>query len=192
NSLFNTLITLVNFAENVEFKTVNLKVKPLEFDKSTAKLDLSMYFIEKDDEICFTFEYNKQLFKKSIIKQFFCYFVNIIDQVSLNESINLGQISLLDQNSSNELIKLNDFTNVNFPKDVTLIDLFENQVNKTPDSVALIFGEETMTYSEVNQNANKIARMLRAKGVGRNDAVGVLMEKNLQVVISMLGILKAG
>lgn len=190
--LFNTLISLANFAKNMEFNIGNLNVKTLEFDKSTAKLDLSMYFIEKEDEIGCIFEYNTQLFKKNTIEQFFDYFVNIIDQVSLNESINLDQISLLDQNSSNELMKLNDFTNVDFPKDVTLVDLFESQVEKTPDSVALIFGEETMSYSEVNQNANKIARMLRAKGVGRNDAVGVLMEKNLQVVISMLGILKAG
>lgn len=190
--LFNTLISLVNFTKNMEFNIGNLNVKPLEFDKSTAKLDLSMYFIEKEDEIGCIFEYNTQLFKKNTIEQFFDYFVNIIDQVSLNESIKLGQISLLDQNSSNELIRLNDFTNVDFPKDVTLVELFEIQVDKTPDSVALIFGEETMTYSEVNQKANKIARMLRTKGVGRNDAVGVLMEKNLQVVISMLGILKAG
>ncbi|GAA4115499.1 hypothetical protein GCM10022393_15640 [Aquimarina addita] len=192
NKLFNTLISLVNFAKNEEFKVGSLSVQPLAFEKATAKFDLSMYFIEKEDEIVCTFEYNTQLFKEKTIEQFFDYFVHIIDQVSLNESISLGQISLLDQNSSNELIKLNDFTSVNFPKGVTLVDLFERQVEKAPDSVALIFGEESMTYGEVNQNANKVARMLRAKGVGSNNAVGVLMEKNMQVVISMLGILKAG
>ncbi|RBW63467.1 hypothetical protein DS884_00045 [Tenacibaculum sp. E3R01] len=190
--LFNTLISLVNSTKNIGSNIGEFNIKPLEFDKATSKFDLSMYFVEGNDEISCVFEYNTQLFKKNTIKQFFNYFTNIIDQVSINESVILGEISLLNQSSSNELIKLNDFTNVSFQKEATLVDLFENQVEKMPDDIALIFGEKTMTYNEVNQKSNKIARMLRSKGIGRNDAIGVLMEKNLEVVISMLGILKAG
>lgn len=192
NSLFNSLITLVNFAENVSFTAGDLEVRPLEYFRSISKFDLSLYFIEKNDEIGCTFEYNTQLFQEDTITQFFNYFVNIVDQIVENDEINLGEIALLDKAAASELIKLNDFSEVDFPTEDTVVDLFERQVTETPDRVALVFGESTMTYDEVNQSANKIARMLRAKGVKRDDAVGVLMEKNMQVVISMLGVLKAG
>lgn len=192
NSLFNSLITLVNFAENVTFQMGEMEARPLELFKSKSKFDLSMYFIEKSDEIACYFEYNTQLFQKDTIEQFFNYFVNIVDQITEDDTICLGEISLLDAISARELIELNDFNHVDFPNDVTLVDLFERQAEQSPDSIALVFGERTKTYEEINQSANKVARMLQAKGVGRNDAVGLLMEKNLEVVISMLGILKAG
>lgn len=192
NSLFNTMITLANFAEDVAFNTSGLDVRPLDFERTTSKFDLGMYFMEKGDEIACTFAYNTRLFTEDTIARFFEYFINIIDQVGADESISLSDIDLLTVDSRTELIALNDFTDVSFPNEVTLVDLFERQVANTPDSVAIVFGDESLTYDEINQSSNKVARLLRDKGVGRNDAVGILMEKNTPVVISMLGILKAG
>ncbi len=192
NPLFNTLLSLNNFGENVGFKTGDLTVNPIEVEKTTAKFDLSIHFFEKKESIDCIFEYNTELFEEKTIQRFFDYFVTIIDQVSDDEYMTLGEISLLDYPSQKALMKLNDFTDIDFSRDLSLIEIFEDQVAKTPENIALVFEEHAMTYKEVNSKANQLARMLRSKGVGRNDAVGVLMDKNMQVVISMLGILKAG
>lgn len=192
NALFNTLLSLANFTENVDFGIGDVNFWPLEYEKSTAKFDLILHFEEKGDEILSTFEYNSRLFTEGTIARFFEYFINIIDQIGIDESISLDNIHLLDQDSCKALVELNDFSEIVFPNEVTLIELFEDRVAKAPDRVALIYGEATMTYGELNQQANKVARVLRSKGVERDDVIGILMEKNMQVVISMLGILKAG
>ncbi|WP_299135408.1 non-ribosomal peptide synthetase [uncultured Tenacibaculum sp.] len=192
NRLFNVIISLVNFAKNEEFKVGSLNIKPLEFEKSTAKFDFMMHFFEKDSGIDCTVEYDTKLFTKETIGKFFEYFTNIIDQVGINESIGLDKIDLLNDNSAKKLLELNNFSEVNYPKGITLVDIFEKQVEQTPNNIALISGENSYTYDGLNKEANKVARMLRSKGVGRNDMVGILMEKNSQTVITMLGILKAG
>ncbi|RUT68624.1 amino acid adenylation domain-containing protein [Flavobacterium cupreum] len=191
NPLFNTLITLDNF-EQTEVVINGLEIKPFEINKSTSKFDLIMHFSEKEKELACTFEYSTQLFKKETVERFFDYFINILDQVIENESIIIDKITLLDQESSKELLQLNDYTNVAFPEALNLIEAFENQVAKSQDAVALVFGEDTLSYKEVNEKANKVARLLRSKGLEREAVVGILMEKSFDVIIGMLGILKAG
>ncbi|SEO94846.1 surfactin family lipopeptide synthetase A [Flavobacterium sp. CF108] len=191
NPFFNTLITLDNFEQTV-VAINDLEIKPFEINKSTSKFDLIMHFSEKENELACTFEYSTQLFKKETIERFFDYFINILDQVAENESVILDKITLLDQESSNELLQLNDFTDVVYDQNLTIIDLFEEQVVKSQDNTALVLGNETLSYKELNERANQVARLLRAKGLEREGVVGILMEKSFEVIIGMLGILKAG
>ncbi|CAC9975507.1 non-ribosomal peptide synthetase [Flavobacterium panici] len=191
NPFFNTLITLDNFEQTV-VAINDLEIKPFEINKSTSKFDLIMHFSEKENELACTFEYSTQLFKKETIERFFDYFINILDQVAENESVILDKITLLNQESSNELLQLNDFTDVAYNQNLTIIDLFEEQVVKSQDNTALVLGNETLSYNELNERANQVARLLRAKGLEREGVVGILMEKSFEVVIGMLGILKAG
>ncbi|MCK8524318.1 amino acid adenylation domain-containing protein [Aquimarina sp. D1M17] len=191
NPLFNTLITLNNYNQT-HLEINGIELKPFEIDKSTAKFDLIMHFEDKEDELGCTFEYSTELFKKETIERFFEYFVNVIDQVSENESLEIDAITLLDINASQQLLEVNNFSNVEFPREATIVEIFERQVAKTPENIAVVFGENSMTYNEINNKANQVARMLRNKGVGRNEVVGVMMEKSFEVIIGMLGILKAG
>jgi len=189
--LFDTLITLDNFKQS-EIEINDLSIKTLEVTKSTSKYDLIMHFYEKGEELGCTLEYSTKLFKKETVERFFHYFNTIVDQVCQNQQIALNDISLLDAAAEKSLLEINDFTEVEFPGQLTLMEVFENQVAQSPDKVALVMGNKSMTYIEVNERANQIARLLRDKNVGPNNLVGVLLEKDFDVVISMLGILKAG
>lgn len=191
NPLFNTLISFDNIKQ-VELSMKGLELKPIQVKKATSKFDLMIHFSEKEDELNATFEYNTQLFKKDTIERFFDYFINIIDQVQQNETITLNKIMLLNATSRENMLLLNDFTDIEFPDELTLIEVFERQVLNTPNKVALFMGTDTLSYKELNEKANRVARLLRANGVGREDAVGLFMEKNIDVIIGMLGILKAG
>jgi len=89
------------------------------------------------------------------------------------------------------LYDFND-TSIDYPKDVCLHQLFEMQVKRTPDRIAIVFEGSQLTYSELNQRANKLANFLRAEGIGPESVVGVFMERSLEMVIALYGILKAG
>ncbi|WP_103070892.1 non-ribosomal peptide synthetase [Aquimarina sediminis] len=191
NPLFNTIITLNNIKQT-ESRLSDFNIKPYEIAKSTSKFDLMIHFNEIDNELDCTFEYSTHLFKKETIELFFTYFNNLIDQVGDNEHILLGDVSLLDKTTRQQLLELNDFTGVKYPDQLTLVDMFESQVAKTPNKLALLMSDDTMTYKEVNQRANQVARMLRSNGVNREAIVGLLMGKTFETVIGMLGILKAG
>ncbi|RQH23955.1 AMP-binding protein, partial [Okeania hirsuta] len=83
-------------------------------------------------------------------------------------------------------------TAVNYPPDICLHQLFEAQVERTPNSVAVVFEENQLTYKSLNQKANQLAHYLQHLGIGPNVLVGICFERSLEMVISLLGILKAG
>ena len=79
-----------------------------------------------------------------------------------------------------------------YPKDKTIQQLFEEQVEKTPDNIAVVFEDKQLTYSQLNERANSLARLLRKKGVKPDSIVGLLVERSLEMIIGIFGILKAG
>src|SRR5699024_4710936 len=89
---------------------------------------------------------------------------------------------------------LYDFNNtfVDYPRDRTIVDLFEDQVQKTPDNIAVIFEDAQLTYKELNEKANQLAHILIKNNVKIGDIVGIYLNKSLEVVVSMLAILKSG
>ena len=99
------------------------------------------------------------------------------------------EISLEER--SRILYEFND-TGVDYPKDMCLHQLFEMQVKRTPERIAVVFEGNHLTYSELNQRANKLANYLRALGIGPESVVGVFMERSFEMIIALYGILKAG
>ena len=74
----------------------------------------------------------------------------------------------------------------------TLVELFEAQVERTPEAVALSFGQQRLSYAELNRRANRLAHYLMAKGIGRESLVGIALERSLEMVVAIVGVLKAG
>ena len=105
----------------------------------------------------------------------------------------LSHISLLDEAERQQLLVEWNATETTYPREATLAERFEAQVAATPDAVALVFGEDTLTYDELNTRANHLAQYLRQQyGVGPEVCVGLCMERSLDMVVGLLGILKAG
>ena len=191
NPLFNTLISLNSVQQN-SLDNGEFDIKPYDLKIPTAKFDMVLHIDEDETGLCCSFEYKTKLFQRETMERFFTFLCNIIDQVGLNNNVSLGDISLLEKASADKLIELNDFSDIAYPTHHTLVQLFEDQVRKTPNYIALTIGTDFMTYEEVNKRSNQVARILRAKNVGPDVIVGLLMEKSFELIIGMLGILKAG
>ncbi|MCK4257847.1 MAG: amino acid adenylation domain-containing protein [Halanaerobiales bacterium] len=94
-------------------------------------------------------------------------------------------------NNEQYLFEFNN-TKIDYPKEKTIVQLFEEQVQRTPENIALIFGDSELTYLDLNEKANQLARFLRTRGVSSNEVVGIMIDKSLEMIISVLAIVKAG
>ncbi|MCP4219964.1 MAG: AMP-binding protein, partial [bacterium] len=155
----------------------------------TTKFDLGFVISEQADEIRITIEYYSALFKAGTIQRMAGHFNTLIETVIINDSIRLKDIDLLSQEEKYQVLYQFNDTARPFPRHKTIHRLFQEQAQKTPDNVAVEFKETCITYSELNNCADSLARRLSRSAAQR---VGVRMSRPLERTIALLGILKAG
>lgn len=167
-------------------------------DNHTSKYDLTLEAIPEDGNIKLNFEYCSQLFNRDFIKSFAGHYLNILNNVLNNIDIRVSNIPVLSEEEQNVLLdKLND-TSLDYPKDKCIIDLFEEQVLKTPDKIALVFGDEIYSYKELGDKVTSLASHIKELSIFKKiakepmRAIGIMMNRRAELLISMLAILKAG
>src|SRR6185312_4168950 len=101
-------------------------------------------------------------------------------------------LSILPEAERQQVIELFNATQTAYPQDRLLHELFERQVERTPDATAVVCAGQSLSYAELNARANQLARYLRERGVDRDQRVGICVERSLEMVVGLLGILKAG
>ena len=191
NPLFNTMFVLQN-VEASELSIENLNFKPYEFDIKVSKFDLTLEAIQVNEKMVFTLEYCTKLFKKETIERLADHYKNILECVILNEEVKISEIDMMSEKEKKQVLFDFNATKADYPKDKTLHELFEEQVKKTPDTIAIVFEDKSLTYRELNARANQLARVLRGKGVQADSIVAIMAERSLEMIIGILGILKAG
>ncbi|EOP94530.1 amino acid adenylation domain-containing protein [Bacillus cereus VD140] len=190
NALFDTMFSIQNL-DNLELNIKGLKIEPYDIDFKAAKFDLSLSAIENTNHIEFILEYCTKLFKKETIQRIGNHVVNILKEIVNNPEQKLSEINLLSQEEREIILnKFND-TAVEYPVG-TIHELFEEQVKKTPNHIAVVFEEKQLTYEELNKKANKLARTLREKGVVQNSIVAIMVDRSVEMIVGILGVLKAG
>ena len=118
--------------------------------------------------------------------------MQLLNQVLTNDKYLIKELDcILEEERSLILTEFND-THVDYPKDKTVVELFEEQVEKTPDDIAVVFEEESLTYKELNEKANMLADHLRGLGVRADDHVAIMSEKSIEMIVGILGIIKSG
>ncbi len=191
NPLFDTLFVLQNMGIP-EMDVGGLKFIPFEFENRVSKFDITLEAIENKDDIRFNLEYNTSIFKRETIERLARHFNKILEEIAKNPYKEISQIEMLTKGEKEQiLVDFND-TKKEYPKDKTLSLVFEEQVERTPNAVAVIFGEEKLTYLELNQRANSLARVLRQKGVGKESIVAIMLERSTEMMVGILAVLKAG
>ncbi len=159
---------------------------------TVAKFDLTLSMRETDQGLVGTWEYNRDLFDGSTIARMATHFQNLLSAIVENPQISVGELPLLSEEERHQLlVSWNDTTSV-YPKEKCIHQLVSEQVEKTPDAIAVVFGQEQLTYQQLNQRANQLARHLQTMGVGPEVLVGICVERSLEMVVGLLGILKAG
>ncbi|WP_394751356.1 non-ribosomal peptide synthetase, partial [Spongiimicrobium salis] len=198
NALFDVMVVLQNNndikAEENTDVLEGLKVIPYNDGKNyTSKFDLSFEFREVDDGIEMSIMYNSDIYDRSRIERMLGHFERLIRSVIENPSLPLYRLEYLGSEERRELLETFNDTAADYPRERTIIDLFEEQVDKRPEGTALVFGDKKITYRELNESSNRMARYLRDRhGIGKEDMVGICLERSDWMVVCILGILKAG
>ncbi|MDB5815868.1 MAG: Non-ribosomal peptide synthase [Rhodocyclales bacterium] len=167
-----------------------LQALPAEQDDWPVQFDLTLQ-CHDDDAFTGGFQYNYDLFKPASIKRMAGHFLNLLHQALENPVQEISRLSLLTQSEYQQIVVDWNQTSADYP-DTCVHKLFEDQVEKTPNALALVLGDEAFTYAELNAKSNQLAHYLTAQGVGPDVLVGLCARRSSEMIIGLLGILKAG
>ncbi|WP_414575218.1 amino acid adenylation domain-containing protein [Anabaena sp. CCY 9402-a] len=168
-----------------------LTLERLQIQEDTAKYELRLNLQDTPQGIKGQFEYSSELFDAATIAQMAEHWQIILESIVTNIDTKISDLSLLTTKEEELLINWNT-TSREYPSHECIHELFAAQVERTPDEIALIFGEEVFTYRELNIKVNQLAHYLQSLGVKPETPVGICLERSPEMVIGMLAILKAG
>nr|AAF17280.1 NosC [Nostoc sp. GSV224] len=189
--LFQVMFALQNVPLS-EVELPGLSVTPLMAESITAKFDLTLLMQNTGNGLVGVWEYNTDLFDASTIKRMSGHFVTLLEGIVANPEQQISQLPLLTQIEQHQLLVEWNDTGVDYPQDLCIYQLFEEQVDSTPDAVALEFENKQLTYQQLNSRANQLAHYLKSLGVSADVLVGICVERSIEMVVGLLGILKAG
>jgi amino acid adenylation domain-containing protein len=201
NPLVQVMFAVQN-APVAPLKLAGIEITPLEFPDAgpvplgipwrATRVDLEAHLWEQPDGLLATLAYNTDLIDKATVVRMLGHFQALLEGIVIDPDRRVSDLPLLTAPELRQvLVEWND-TARQFPADLRVDELFEAQVERTPDAVALVFGDQHLTYRELNRRANQVARYLRGPGVGPEVIVGVCLNRSLEMVVALLGVLKAG
>lgn len=155
-------------------------------------VNLIFSFLLSEEMISCDVEYNSLRYERKTIERIINHFNNIMKQVIFNIDLKISDINIMNVDEEKQLIE--DFNNFQqeFPDNMTIHELFEKQVEANPNDIAVVFEENKISFKELNEKANQLARILRNKGVKPGSIVGVMVERSVEMIIGIIAILKAG
>jgi amino acid adenylation domain-containing protein/non-ribosomal peptide synthase protein (TIGR01720 family) len=169
-----------------------LQVEALPFEQWDAQFDLSVQLAETNDGLASAFQYNTDLFDATTITRLLDHWETLLQAIVAGPAKPLSELSLLPAVERQRLVVEWNATRAPYPHDRCVHQLFEEQVERTPAAVAVIFEDRQLTYAELNMRANRLAHHLRTLAVGPEVLVGLCVERSLEMIVGLLGILKAG
>jgi amino acid adenylation domain-containing protein len=187
--VFQVLFGLQN-EPGVQQQLKGLEVEPLEVDVKQAHMDLEVYASEQGACIDLNCFYKRAVFQEALIVRMLQHYSQILKRISIDADQPVGSIDLLLEEERLKVLVGND--TVRTLPDATVPELFEAQVEKTPDAVAVAFREKRLTYQELNRRANQLANYLRSVPIGTEVPVALHLARSIDMVIAILGVLKAG
>ncbi|MBD2525708.1 non-ribosomal peptide synthetase [Nostoc sp. FACHB-133] len=180
----------ISLDENVSNKSAKFDLNIIVIPRSEQRVGRSSETGEKG--ITVLWEYNTDLFDAATIERMVEHYQTLLEGIVANQEHRVSELPLLTAAQQHQLLVEWNKTQREYPKDKCIHQLFEEQVERSPDAIAVVFEDKQLTYRELNQQANKIAHHLRTMGVGPEVLVGICVERSLEMVMGLLGILKAG
>jgi amino acid adenylation domain-containing protein len=175
-----------------KMKLGELDIESVALEQRTAQFDMTLSIAETNEGLTASLEYNTDLFEVSAMNSMAQHFVSLLENVVEEPYKEVSKLKILSSHEKDMILNRWNNTQVNYQRDACIHHLFEEQVKRVPDSTAVIFESESLTYRELNQKANKLANYLLKLGVGPEVFVGICMERSMQMIIGLLAILKAG
>jgi amino acid adenylation domain-containing protein len=189
NPLFQVMFVFQNMPRP-KLELSGLAVEEIEFESGLARFDLSLEIFETDGLYC-TFEYDSDLLAEMTVRRMIGHFRKLAKGFIGDPDQKISSVPLLTEEEVQQFLDWNN-TAAEYPRDLYIHTAFEQQAVRTPDAVAILDEDQRLTYRQLNQSSNRLARRLIEQGVSPGDLVGISLKRSLQMVIGLLGILKAG
>ncbi|MGO4776206.1 AMP-binding protein, partial [Lysobacter sp. 2RAB21] len=175
-----------------ELALPDLSATPIEMPYDLAKLDLGLELSEVEDRIAGRLEYATALFDRATAERYVGYLRRMLQALTSDDAQSVDRIDLLDDDERRLVLSDLNQTQAEYPQAACIQELFEAQVARTPDAIAVVHRGESLSYAELNRQANRLANHLIGLGVKPDDRVGISIERGLSMVVGVFGVLKAG
>lgn len=191
NPLFDTMFVFQN--EGNPITNFNyLKTTYYVPDNNTSKFDFLLEVIPQNNSFKLNLEYCNKIFSKDFMEDFLKHFINIFEVILLNVNIKLSDIHMLSDSEKREILKTYENNVLPYPSEKSIIELFEEQATKTPNSIAILYKGKKLTYKKLKEMVNNFSYYLHKRGVKKGDIIGTLLDRSSNLIISMLSIMKCG
>jgi len=192
NPLFQIMLVFDNKAQQTGFITPGIKATPMLLDRGATHIDLTMYVEDSGSQLTGIIEYATDLFDESTIARMAAHWHRILEKMVDSPEKHISNLSLLSDAEREQLLVDWNRTERGFPRDTCLHQLIERRVQLAGGRTAVESGTSALSYTELDGRANKFARSLRERGVHRGCNVGICVDRSTDMLVAVLGILKAG
>ena len=169
-----------------------LTIEPVAISSGATQFDLTLAMAEAGETIEGVFDYRTDLFDKATIERMSQHYRHVLEQIVAEPEQTIGRVALMTETERRLLIESRIGEEVEYRGSQCLHQLFESQAQETPNSVAIVSGEERLSYRDLDERANQVAHYLKSRGVEPHSLVGIYMERSADHLICLLGVLKAG
>jgi amino acid adenylation domain-containing protein len=192
NPLVQVMFALQNTSQDT-WNLSGLSIESLSLSvEETVRFDLEVNCWQNSEGLAIDWIYSRDLFDTATIARMGEHFQNLVQAIILNPKATVKELPLLTPKEREQLLISWNNTKTDYPQEQCIHQLFEAQVERTPKAIAVVFEEQSLTYTELNHRANQLAHYLRTLGVGAEVLVGISLERSLEMIIGLLAILKAG
>jgi amino acid adenylation domain-containing protein len=174
------------------FELSGLELQVFSGANTTAKFDISVFLSETPEGLRGRIEYRTDLFDAGTIERMIGHYQTLLEAAAGNPRLRLSELPLLTAPEREQIVDQWNATAAEYPQHLCLHELFEQQAARAPEAVACTFGEQRLSYGELNARADQLARRLRRRGAGPGQRVGIFLEQTPALLVGLLGIQKSG
>lgn len=190
--LFQVMFVLQNTPDVPQLKLGDLSLSAESYEHTTTKFDLSFSINENVNGLRVSVNYSTDLYIGKTIERMFGHFEQLLNSIVNVPQNKISQLRILNGVEEKQLLIDFNSTSENYPKDKSIIDLFEERVIKSPSDIAVIHDHKEVTYEKINRRANQLARFLSEKGIKDEMLVPICIERSIEMIVGIMGVMKAG
>ncbi|MEO7532773.1 MAG: amino acid adenylation domain-containing protein, partial [Ferruginibacter sp.] len=190
--LFQVMLVLRNTPHSSELKLGDISFSGEGYEQTNVKFDITFFVNESSNGLQVIVEYSTDLYKKETITRMMDHFNNLLSSLVKTPEQKIGLLPMLAVTEQQELSEGFNESSVDYPKEKTIVSLFEEQAEKAPNNTAVVFEKDQLSYRELNERSNQLAHYLVSKGVGAGTLVPVFIDRSTEMLVAIMGILKAG
>ncbi|HZD92694.1 MAG TPA: amino acid adenylation domain-containing protein [Candidatus Sulfotelmatobacter sp.] len=184
--------TMLNWVNTPGLEFAGTRLEPISLENLNARFDLALHIMETNGTLPTSFEYDADLYEAATIAQMAEHFHNLLTAIATGADRPISKLNLLSQKEHKKIVCEWSLGALRLPSGETMLELLHVQAQKSPEHQAVICEGEAWSYRELHQRANQLAHFLKKLGAGPEVPVAICMERNLQLVAALLGVLKAG